>query len=215
MSPILHVSLTAGMLLFSVTGLCCALVGDRRRDDGNQGMRPPTPRGLCVSLSGAVWMAVMLLAMVDISTASITLLSEAAWALSLLLACPVSVGTALRGKAFVARDSLSIGMTLHRGLSLLVMGMLIVLVHPETKPPITAVSDVHPSWRRDGYYSVHAHWSRRLLVIHDLEHMGLAPSSGVSERTTLTPARDHLIGCCSGLHDGDDRLRWRHPSASA
>jgi hypothetical protein len=143
MSPTLHVSLTAGMLLFSVTGLCCALVGDRRRDHGNQRMRPPTLRGLCVSLGGAVWMAVMLLAMVDISTASITLLSEAAWALSLLLACPVSVGTALRGHAFVAMDSLSISMTLHRGLSLLVMGVLIVLVHPETKPPITAVSDVH------------------------------------------------------------------------
>jgi hypothetical protein len=143
MSSTLHVSLTAGMLLFSVAGLCCALVGDRRRDDGNQGMRPPTLPGLCVSLNGALWMAVMLLAMVDISTASITFLSEAAWALSLLLACPVSVGTALRGNAFVKRDSLSISMTMHRGLSLLVMGVLIVLAHPETKSPVTAVSEVH------------------------------------------------------------------------
>lgn len=96
-----------------------------------------------MSLSGALWMAVMLLAMVDISTASITFLSEAAWALSLLLACPVSVGIALRGNAFAKRDSLSINMTMHRGLSLLVMGVLIVMAHPETQPPVIAVSDVH------------------------------------------------------------------------
>ncbi|MCG2622521.1 hypothetical protein LVY72_11415 [Arthrobacter sp. I2-34] len=116
----LHLWLTAGMLVFTGMGLCCAAAGGHR--DGARRLAVP---------SGAGWMALMLAAMADIAGQQVHLLPGAAWALILLLAGPLSVALSHRGAIPVVHDPLKASMHLHRGLSLLVMGALVLLMHAD------------------------------------------------------------------------------------
>ena len=129
MTATLHLLLTAGMLFFTGTGLCCALVGGAPVG----GRRGRDLRGRDLGSSGwvgAAWMALMLVAMADVAARPLDLLSHAGWALVLLLAGPLSVLLARREPVRLIHDPLGAGMHLHRGISLLVMGVLVLFAHP-------------------------------------------------------------------------------------
>ena len=142
MTATLHLALTAGMLFFTGTGLCCALVGGARVGAAPVGGR----RGRALRASGwagAGWMALMLVAMADVAARPLDLLSHAGWALVLLLAGPLSVLLARREPVRRIHDPLGAGMHLHRGISLLVMGVLVLFAHPGQAVSAQAAIHVH------------------------------------------------------------------------
>lgn len=133
MSPLLHMASTAGMVIFTVIGFCCSVAIDR---DGRGGAWRPT--------SDMFVMAAMVVAMMDVALASVSLLPNAVWALLLVMGGPAAAGAArLRTSQTPPLGPLSTALGLHRGVSSVAMGVLVLFVHAEAPGDLLVQSSPH------------------------------------------------------------------------
>jgi hypothetical protein len=107
----MHGMLTTIMLTASMFGLCCTL-----------GKRPRSGKPVAVAS-----MALMLVAMADISIPAVTLLPDVAWLLLLLLAAPPTVGMVRRTNRPSFNSSAQTLMRLHRALTLVAMAAIMLI----------------------------------------------------------------------------------------
>lgn len=132
MSP-LHVLSTVGMIVFTGTGLCCAVAADRDRAKAR--LRLTT---------GVFCMAVMTLAMIDVTLSSPIGIPSLVWALILVLGGPASTAvSSLPARRGCQQEPLVTAMTLHRGISMLTMGVLVFFVHAGNPEQMMGNSGVH------------------------------------------------------------------------
>ena len=107
----MHGMLTTIMLTSSMLGLCCTLAKRRRS-------------GRTVAVAS---MALMLVAMADVSIPAIDLLPDVGWLLLLLLAAPPTVGLARRARMPSLHSRAQTQMRLHRAMTLVAMAAIMLI----------------------------------------------------------------------------------------
>lgn len=149
MAGSLHLALTTGMLVFTGTGVCCAVAGNRRQP-GQRSWVHLSMTGNGTDVMGVFWMLIMLVAMADIALSSVALQSDIGWALFLILAGPFSSALSARTGSRFSDASQRAQMDLHRGLSMLAMGSLIPFVHSGGEIANIAMGHAHNSMSGTG-----------------------------------------------------------------
>ncbi|MGO4385106.1 hypothetical protein [Specibacter sp. RAF43] len=133
MSPMLHLASTVGMVIFTVIGLCCSLAAAR---GGRAAAWRPT--------SDVFVMAAMAVAMVDVAVPSVTLLPNAVWALILVVGGPAAAAASgVRTRRGPAVDQFSTALDLHRGVSSVAMGVLVLFIHADAPGDLLAPLGAH------------------------------------------------------------------------